>query len=122
MDLLPQWVRVSVPEPDQLTRPAPLADGALRNNKLALEPVTTDHWQHIFAVLREKNVQYCEKIVRKVRSCGLSDDALEQLAWDKREDWEAAGYAEPAAGRRFHDTVASLAAGDLVFEQGGLLR
>ena len=106
-----------VPEPDGLTRPARPAAGALHEYKLAHEAAAAEHWQRIFAVLREKCVHFQEKIVRPVRSCGMNDDALEQLAWDKREEWEAAGYVPPAAGRRFHDTLDGLAAGDLVFEE-----
>ena len=59
------------------------------------------------------------RLVRRLNNdgCGLDDDDLEQLAWDKREEWEAAGYVPPAAGRRFHDTLDGLADGDLVFEE-----
>ena len=111
-----------VPEPDGLTRPARPAVGALHECMLAHEAVTAEHWQHIFAVLREESVNFQAKIVRLVPSCGMNDDALEQLAWYKREEWEAAGYVPPAAGRQFHDTLAGLAAGglaagDLVFEE-----
>jgi hypothetical protein len=106
-----------VPEPDGLTRPARPAVGALHEYTLAHEPVTAEHWQHIFAVLREENDHFQAKIVRLVRSCGMNDDALVQLAWDKREEWEAAGYVPPAAGRQFHETLFGLAAGDLVFEE-----
>ena len=106
-----------VPEPDGLTRPARPAVGALHECKLAREAVTAEHWQHIFAVLREESVNFQAKIVRLAHRCGMNDDALEQLAWDKREEWEAAGYVPPAAGRQFHDTLVGLAAGDLVFEE-----
>ena len=104
-----------VPEPDGLTRPARPAVGAL-----AQEAVTDEHWQHIFAVLREESLNFQAKIVQLVRRLnndgrGLNNDDLEQLAWDKREEWEAAGYVPPAAGRRFHDTLVGLAAGDLAF-------
>lgn len=111
-----------VPEPDGLTRPARPAVGALHEYKLAHEAVSAERWQHIFAVLREESVNFQAKIVRLVRRLnndgrGLDDDDLEQLAWDKREEWEAAEYVPPAAGRRFHDTLDGLAAGDLVFEE-----
>ena len=111
-----------VPEPDGLTRPARPAVGALHEYKLAHEAVNAEHWQRIFAVLREENVNFQAKIVRLVRRLnndgrGLDDDDLEQLAWDKREEWETAGYVPPAAGVRFKRSIKSVSAGDLVLEQ-----
>ena len=50
----------------------------------------------------------------------MDHDALVQLAWEKREEWEAAGHVK-AAGVRFFETLKlHTAADDLVLEGEGL--
>ena len=105
------------PEPDGLTRPAPLAAGEPQY-KLTQEGEATEHWQPIFAALREECEHFQAKIRRLARRSGIDDHALEQLAWDKREEWVAARYETPSAGRRFHDRLDVIAGvGDLVFDE-----
>jgi hypothetical protein len=114
VDQLPQYE----PEPDGLTRPARPAAGAPQY-KLTQKGEAAEHWQPIFAALRENCEHYHRKIVRLARRSGMDDHALEQLAWRKREEWEAAGKVPPSAGRRFHDILDVIAAGvgDLVFDE-----
>ena len=103
---------------DGLTRPARPAAAPLQY-KLTQEGEAAEHWQPIFAALREDCEHFQAKIRRLARRSGIDDHALEQLAWDKREEWVAARYETPSAGRRFHDRLDVIAAGggDLVFDE-----